>query len=91
MSDGPYPKYEAFPLKDGGGWYIVVTPKKHGASYEIYGLASETEARDWIEDLREEHHAASRFSGAAAETGQSRDQRNQWCCEPISALVGRLE
>ena len=71
MSDHSYPKYEAFPLKDGGGWYIVVTPKKHGAPYEIYGLASETEARDWIEDLRDEHHAARRFSGAA-ETGQAK-------------------
>jgi hypothetical protein len=90
MSDHSYPKYEAFPLKDGGGWYIVVTPKKHGASYEIYGLASETEARDWIEDLRDEHHAARRFSGAA-ETGQSKDQRNKSGCDPISALVGRSE
>jgi hypothetical protein len=61
MSDHSYPKYEAFPLKDGGGWYIVVTPEKHGPSYEVHGLASETEARDWIEDLREEYHAARRF------------------------------
>jgi hypothetical protein len=55
MSDDPYPKYEAFPLKDGGGWYIVVTPTKHAAPYEIYGLASETEARKWIDAVLWRH------------------------------------
>jgi hypothetical protein len=60
MSDDPYPKYEALPLNDGGGWYIVVTPTKHGAPFEIYGLTSETEARDWIDvvHLCEKHNGA---------------------------------
>jgi hypothetical protein len=48
MSDDPYPKYEALPLKAGGGWYIVVTPANQGATHEIHGFVSETETRDWI-------------------------------------------
>jgi hypothetical protein len=60
MSDDPYPKCEALPMKDGGGWYIVVTPTKHGAPYEVYGLTSETEALDWIDavHLCEKHNGA---------------------------------
>jgi hypothetical protein len=42
-----YPKYEALPMKDGGGWYVVITPK-HGPVEELFGFVTEAEARAWI-------------------------------------------
>jgi hypothetical protein len=60
MANDPYPKYEALPLKDGDGWYAVVTPVKHGVPYELYGFVSETEAKDWIR--REMNRKAARES-----------------------------
>jgi hypothetical protein len=45
MADDSYPKYEIKSLKDGGGWYVVVTRHK----FEYCGrFASEVEAQDWI-------------------------------------------
>jgi hypothetical protein len=48
MADDPYTRYEPVPLKDSGGWYIVVTSAKHGLTHELHGFVSETETRNWI-------------------------------------------
>ena len=37
MADDHYPEYEALPLKDGAGWYVVET-SKDGVTHEIHCL-----------------------------------------------------
>jgi hypothetical protein len=44
MADDPNPKYEALPRKDGGGWYVVVSPPKHVTTLDVHGFVSEAEA-----------------------------------------------
>jgi hypothetical protein len=70
MSDDLFTRYEALPLKDGGGWYIVVTPADHGATHEIHGFVSETEARDWI---RKEMNAEARAKSVTPPSRVSSD------------------
>jgi len=48
MRDDRYLKYEARPVKEGGGRYVVVTLER-GPAEEFYGFASEAEARRWID------------------------------------------
>jgi hypothetical protein len=47
MADDRHPNYEAKAVED-GGWHVVVTSKKHGATYWLYGFDSEVEAWEWI-------------------------------------------
>jgi hypothetical protein len=42
-----YPKYEAIPVKAGGGWYVVVT-SRDGSKQEWFGFVTEPQARAWI-------------------------------------------
>jgi hypothetical protein len=47
LRNGRYTKYEARPIKDGGGWYVLVTPKD-GSVQELFGFVTEAQARAWI-------------------------------------------
>jgi hypothetical protein len=42
-----YPKYEVKPLKNGGGWYILLT-HKGGIVEQLFGFTTEAQARKWI-------------------------------------------
>jgi hypothetical protein len=42
-----YPKYEALPVKDVGGWYVVVT-SRDGSKQEWFGFVTGAKARGWI-------------------------------------------
>jgi hypothetical protein len=47
LRNGHYTKYEARRMKEGAGWYVVVT-SKNGAVQEWFGFVTEAQARAWI-------------------------------------------
>ena len=47
MAGERYRAFRVLPVKDGGGWYVVITPKD-GPVQELFGFVTEAQARAWI-------------------------------------------
>jgi hypothetical protein len=44
-----YPKFEVRPFPGGGGWYVIITPRKGAAPEEYFGYSTEAQAMNWVQ------------------------------------------
>ena len=49
MTDGDYPKCEVMPVKEGGGWCVVIIHKKGAPTEMLYGFVNEADAWAWLQ------------------------------------------